>query len=189
MPMPFKLKFDVKFGKTFAKAGEKYIQKVLKETLKDTSELLFEKSQENLKSYGAVDTGTLMGSGFIEMNHEYEWVVGYSAPYSIFVNYGTKGRMPPVEPILEWVKRNLAITGKGKQKQYELKARTGRRIRKAEDEQKKALSVAWAVAKSIEKDGTEPRPFFTEAVEYTRGRMEDIFNEAVKRAGKEKGGK
>lgn len=58
--------------------------------------------------------------------------VGTFSPYAIPIELGTKPHMPPVQPIQDWVRSKLGI--------YD------------EDEQE---GIAWAIAKKIQRDGTE----------------------------------
>lgn len=53
---------------------------------------------------------------------------------------GSRPHMPPVDDLLPWVKQKFQV-----------------------DDDKAALSIAWAVAKSIEKKGVQPRSMFEQA--------------------------
>lgn len=65
-------------------------------------------------------------------NGEVGFEVRNDAPHAWMVEHGSAPHMPPVEPIALWAKRKFGLT------------------------EKEALSVAWAVAKTIEKRGTPP---------------------------------
>jgi hypothetical protein len=89
-----------------------------------------------------------------------------TAPYSAAVEIGSRPHMPPIAPILRWVKlRGMqGLTSSGR---ITKKATVGREIAKmirAEGSRKAvpidaALSVAWAIAWKIKRDGTKPTWF------------------------------
>jgi hypothetical protein len=114
--------------------------------LDEIADFLFSKSQENIVEMEIIDEGTMLKSGYV--NRAFlEKEVGYSAPYSAHLEFGTDPHFPPIEPIQAWAKRKLGLT---------------------DEEAKKA---AWAICKTIEKEGSEPRPFFRDAIEATKSKF------------------
>ena len=90
--------------------------------------------------------------------------ISSNANYSSAVEFGrSPGTLPPVgdgskEGILYWVRR------KGIARSWSIKTR---RITKATNAQKQAeVSMAWAIAKKIERFGTQPQPFMRPAYEH-----------------------
>lgn len=107
--------------------------------LDEIADTIFTASQEKIVENGSMNEGTLLKSGFV--NRKFlEKEVGYSAPYAAHVEFGTIPHMPPVEPLKDWAEKRLGF------------------------DSKKAQSVAWAIAKKIEKEGTDPKPFFRPAI-------------------------
>jgi len=116
------------------------ILKKVDEELNEIADFIFSKSQENIVEYGAIDEATLLKSGYV--NRQFlEKEIGYSAPYAGHVDFGTDPHMPPVAPLIAWVKRKFSVPDK------------------------QATRIAWAIAKTIERDGSEPRPFFRDALQ------------------------
>lgn len=132
--------------------------------------LIVEDIKDILKSEGKDATGTLINSIGYRIQEgpadgdEIELIV-FWADYGDYVDRGRKpgGKMPPVKNILDWVKLK-GIRGKGKQTQE---------------------SVAFAIAKGIQKNGIEPTFFKTLAernslkgyqVEFVKAIEKDIQN-------------
>lgn len=82
-----------------------------------------------------------------------------------FVNKGRlPGSMPPVEPLIPWVNRRR-LRGR----------RPGQTPR----------SIAWAVAKSIERDGIDPTPIIDSWMNGIIARAEEVMTEAFARGSAE----
>ena len=104
---------------------------------------IFNRSQEKIIEFKAIDTGLLRRSGYVRVDKFLEKEIGYSAPYSIYVEFGRgAGKQPPIEPIRKWVKRKLKVRN-----------------------EKEANKLSWAIAKKIAKEGIKPRPFMRNAIE------------------------
>jgi hypothetical protein len=104
----------------------------------DVADYIFTRSQENAAKL--TDTGELLTSGFIEKSFLHK-VIGYRSPHAVYVEYGTHPHMPPVDVIKAWAGRKHLAKGK------------------------ELDSVAWAIARHIEKYGTPPQPFFRPAIQ------------------------
>lgn len=72
--------------------------------------------------------------------------VSNDAPHALAFERGRRpgGRLPPVRPLARWVRRAGMAEGAD------------------------AVSVAWAIARKIQRVGTRPRPFFAPAVDDPR---------------------
>ena len=123
--------------------AEKIIIEKAEEVLDDIADTIFTVSQETIVAKGAVDEGTLLKSGSIQ-KAPLERTVVYSASYARYVEFGTDPHMPPVEPLIGWVRRKLGVG------------------------EKKARGVAFAIAKTIAKEGSEPKSFLQEGVNAAR---------------------
>lgn len=106
------------------------------------------KAQQNLIDDGKVDTATLVKTSNVERHYLNKSLV-FPALYADSVEYGrAPGSMPPVNALKKWVKRKLGIKNEAK-----------------------AKSVAFAIAKSIEKRGINPSPFLRPAIDYAKARQ------------------
>ena len=114
-------------------------EKIALAIMRDFGDFIFTRSQENLDTMGIDDTGALRLSGEIkEIGGKV--VIEYTAPYAEFVNDGTDPH--PIDPsvLLAWVERKLSVPSKDIQK------------------------VAKRIASKIAKFGTDPKPFFDNAI-------------------------
>lgn len=129
---------------------KKEFEKVVDEMLTKIAIEIFKRSQENIRKFNAIDTGFLWRSGFVRIDKILEKEVGYTAPYSVYVEFGSEPHYVPQKPIFEWVRRKLKITSK-----------------------KKANSVAWAIVKKISEEGVKPRPFLRKAIDEVKREMDN----------------
>lgn len=149
------LKVDVSYEDN-SKVAIKALGLGIDEGLNDIVDLIFEKSQRLVPR----DESTLAKSC---VPIRYDWLekeIWYRAFYAEYIEYGTdpRERMPPVDAIERWVKRKGIVKG--------------RNIR----------STAFAIARSIQKNGTQPHPFLRPAVHEANVRRDEIMRKAVKRA-------
>lgn len=115
------------------------IDKIAKAIMRDFGDFIFTRSQENITSMGIDDTGALRLSGEIREEGEVI-VIEYSAPYAESVNSGSEKHFVNPEVLLGWVRRKLGVPEKDVQK------------------------VARRIANKIARFGTEPKPFFDNAL-------------------------
>jgi hypothetical protein len=121
------------------------IKQAADEKLNELASFIFTRSQEALAKNGSADTGGLLGSGeLIKTKNGY--LISYSAPYAMYVEFGTHPHMPPVEPLQRWARRKLGLSTE------------------------EAQSVGWAIAMNIKKNGTEPQPFLRPAIQEARAK-------------------
>ena len=140
------------------------------------------------------DTGTLAKSINKKQIDAFNWDVFMGAFYAPFIEFGTKGKYKPqpgteqiaaqfkgfkrgnlaqmIESIKAWVKR------KGIVATYSVK--TQRRNKFSKAEAKRTEQAAWAIARSILKNGISARPFFYPQMgpvqAHLTKRLEDVLN-------------
>lgn len=128
---------------------EKNIQK-LNNDIKNAAIYCMGEAKRNVSRpypQGAVDTGQLMNSITIEERigeNQINYLIGTNVNYAPYVEYGTRPHFPPVQALMEWVKRH---------------ARGSKSLFGKDDTRK----VAYAIAFTISKRGTTPRPFLRPA--------------------------
>lgn len=115
---------------------ENIILKTLDSELNDVADIWLQDSSQAIAEFS--DTGELLGSGDIKSEFLHK-EVSYNAPHAIYLEMGTSPHMPPVEPLIKWAKRKLGV--------------------------KDPEATGWAIAMKIKKEGTEPKNFFTPAVD------------------------
>lgn len=98
-------------------------------------------------------------------------IVGTNVAYAPFVVFDTKPHWPPLEPILEWVKRTK-IAGT-----YSTKTR--RRVGRRRDKEKEDLQVAWAIARKISREGTKGDYSLPNAVKNNEARIVKMIGTAA----------
>ena len=104
------------------------------------------------------DEGTLKTSAEPVLKEHLRKEVVYRALHAKFIEYGTDPRetMPPVDVIERWVIRK-GIERKGKA----------------------SRQAAWAIAKFIQKHGTEPHPYLRPAANEAEVRMKEFMKDGV----------
>lgn len=113
-----------------------------REALMDAATHGFRISQERVAS-SSTDTGQLLRSGIPpEIRSDGSVVWGYAAEYARYVEEGTRPHWPPVSALRGWARRVLG------------------------DE-----SAAWAVARKIAAEGTDPAPFVQPGIDAMRARL------------------
>jgi len=110
------------------------------QVLNELCEYTFARSQENLLSFGASDTGFLLKSGRRDISGKKKFII-YDAPYAADVEYGTRPHFPPVEAIQAWVKRKLHVK-----------------------DEKKSKEIAFSICQAISVHGTKARPYIRNAL-------------------------
>jgi len=126
--------------------NDKEIDRIVELIMNELADVIFSKSQDNLVEYKAVDTGHMLGSGFV--NYGMSPLIEYKAPYSATIEWGRpSGTYPPFTPILKWVKRRLGVRS-----------------------DKKAKAIAWAIMNKIKTHGIAGRPFMANAIYWTDGK-------------------
>jgi hypothetical protein len=80
----------------------------------------------------------------LAIDGENSFVVKGILVHNSFVEYGTEPHFPPIEPLVRWAHLKLGLGDK------------------------EAKKAAWGIAKTIAKEGTEPRSFFRDALDRAR---------------------
>lgn len=122
--------------------------------LDDVADAILTNSQERV----SVNNGELKKSGHKESEFLDKSVV-YDAPHGPYVEFGTDPHMPPLAPILKWVKRKRADLG----------------IKEGD-----IARIAEAIRWKIFKHGTEPQPFLRPAFDEVEARAEEIIRRQFK---------
>jgi hypothetical protein len=84
-------------------------------------------------------------------------VVGTPQPYAVPVELGTKPHMPPVQPLQDWVRQKLGLSGA------------------------EGRSVAFAIARKISKKGTKGHFMFRDAFTDNAAEVQRQFDQTVSR--------
>lgn len=124
----------------------------------ESGALLAREAQERMQ-VGA--TGLLRSSTFHEVRAlpaGVEAIVGTPMGYAAPVELGTRPHMPPVEPLVDWVKAKLAISN-----------------------EKAARGVAFAIARKIAVRGTKPQAPFKRTFDAQEAAARAIFARAMER--------
>ncbi len=109
---------------------------------------IFAKSQQNIIDKGIIDEGTLLKSGNINREFLSKEIV-YPVPYAEEIEFGrTPGTEPPFQAIADWVKR------KGLAKK-----------------ENAIYKITKNIVEDIKKNGKEPRPFMTPAIQAVRSEL------------------
>jgi HK97 gp10 family phage protein len=136
-----------------------------RQSLAEAGMLIVNDAKNNLRSNHSVVTGQLRKSGRAQaVEGDPDAVdVGFFSDntqggYAAYVEYGRRsGKMPPVEYLIQWVRKKLRLP------------------------EKEARSRGWAMARSIARKGTKPHPFFTPAVEKNKKAVTDAIQEAIRK--------
>ncbi len=134
-------------------------------------------AKANVKGNDSIATGQLINS----IENEYragkqEGTVTVGANYGGYLEFGRKaGGMPPVKFIFEWVRK------KGVGAIFSVSTR--RQVQKKSTEQKQ-MGIAWAIAKSIMRNGTKPRPFLIPAWRENATRLVAQLRRTLEQSGK-----
>ena len=134
----------------------------IKALMDRTGELITDKMIDTLISNGSLATGQLArGIAYQTVEKEGEITTQITIPqYGIYVDKGRKpgAKMPPVQPIIEWV-----------------------RVKRIKTPQITTEQMGWAIAKSIAKKGIRPKPFIQNSIDFVLAN----FTEELTQAGAE----
>lgn len=157
------------------KAARKGMQKAGLEIIAD--------AVSTIRDEGMWTTGKLASSGKVQKveGDDDAIDVGFFSKdgegYAAFVEYGRKaGKMPPVDDIKQWLRKKNRTRSGTKNALSSAAAFMGRKVGDY------VTSLAWAIAKTIARKGTQPHPFFRPAVERHEKQIEQVINNAVKQS-------
>lgn len=167
-------KIEVNFNELGIKEWTSQMLIALDKGLNDTADLVAKVSNEKVKDKdtGSYDTGALAKSQIVNKDVKYSKEVGYTAPYSSFIEFGTRPHFPPVMRLYEW-----ALRQRGK-----LGLKRGEIIHTKNDGfvYKDIWNFAWAISRHIAEEGSDPKPFFRPAIEEGRDKMNDLIKKRIK---------
>ena len=150
----------------------------------DIADRIFARSQR----LAPVDIATLRKSGVVQYGENMA-VISYEAPHAKPVHFGSRPHMPPVEPLIAWVRRNLRIIQTPSGKRVAALFKPPRGISKAfpptaaavkKPGEREAERVGWAVAKKIAREGTRAVPFLQRAIDEIAPKVPDIFRGRIR---------
>ncbi|HEX7090639.1 MAG TPA: HK97 gp10 family phage protein [Longimicrobiales bacterium] len=121
-------------------------------------------ARRRLHEHGTSDTGRLANSIAIETHDGgLEARIGTNLVYARAIEFGLPPgylrRMPPVDAIAGWVRRKLGVR-----------------------DREEARSIAFAIARKIQRSGTEPQPYLFPAAEAERRGFRRRLQRAVREA-------
>lgn len=106
------------------------------------AEDIVKKIQDEIAFEGLVYTGELFDSWEITREGDGSITIGSPLVWAAVTDGGrVPGKMPPVSALFPWVKAKLGIT-----------------------DDKEAMSIAWAIARKLEREGMEPRHYVRKAL-------------------------
>ena len=147
MAASIKLIGDKQLKKNINQIALHYPEQLGKALLKEIFKIL-RISNRRIKT----DTGETKASQYTELEVRQGKVTaegGYKSPIALWLDQGTKPHMPPIQPLKEWALR-----------------------KRIADDEEEAEQIAWGVAKTIQRFGTNPDLFFTNSVNEQRSALE-----------------
>lgn len=137
-------------------------KKGIKDVLRRVSLDILSESIKNLQEHGNVASGKLLKNGKFKLGRGGLFADVVYSGYAGAIEFGRRaGKFPPVDDIAQWVRRKLRVMNR-----------------------KKAKSIAFAIAKSIAKNGTKASPFLAPAydkhIKGFRGKVVNVINKVNK---------
>jgi hypothetical protein len=163
--------------KSVEQAGPRVLQRICDRVL--------EISAQNI-STNSVDRGLLLKSGYSYLTSKNSAVVGYSAPYAPYVEFGTQpGYTPPFGRLRPWVARHIKALGirghvttrKQRGRFYgdsEYMLKTAQKLERKTDQERQIDDMTWRIIKTIEKQGTDPKPFLRPALQIAEAELKEM---------------
>ena len=112
---------------------------------------------KNKLATGQLVAGIQLTETFDEQDNEFVTTIKIPG-YGKYINEGRRpgAKMPPIQPILEWIRERRIKTSQYTQPQ-----------------------LAWAIAKSIQKKGIRPTPFIENSIEFALTNFQDEIRAGV----------
>ena len=110
----------------------------------------------------------------LQIDNENSFVCGGIIIHNSFIEYGTSPHFPPLDIIYNWLihkKSDLKLTY-DKKKTTKLNGKTYNAG---------ILKIAWAIAKNMEKKGTEPAPFLRPSFNLGKSKTSEFIKKAMKK--------
>ncbi len=166
------------------------IKDVIEPGLREFADRIETYAVDAVEDYHAIATGMLRNSIHVKLEGSQtgEWQIvcyaeGQGAPYAQYVHEGRDpGKMPPIAPLMMWAKKKMKKGGgpmfpeigsglvhRTRFRRLKSGALSVSKVDRAAFST--AQSIAWALAKNIEKNGIPAKPYFVDALEKA---LEDI---------------
>ena len=130
------------------KVDSNSLSEAIDKQLDEVADFIFQKSQENIVNKSIIDEGTLLKSGNINRKPFNKEII-YPVIYADSIEFGRiPGSMPPIEPIMNWIRRKLGIS-----------------------DEKEVRRIAFAISTDIKTNGLFPRPFLGPAIESAKAQF------------------
>ena len=126
---------------------EKQLEKIIDRKMDEITDFIFTRSQENIIKNESIDTGMLLRSGNVNRSFLNKEIV-YTVPYAPAIEYGSQPHAIYSVWLHDWVRRKLNIS-----------------------DEREAARVAFAIAKKIELEGIDARPFLRPAIQEAKARF------------------
>lgn len=146
------------------KAAPQMVQRELQAFVTEATAFLQAEVQERTPTTHGTLRGSIIGNVTVLDGLGVQGVVGTALNYAEAVELGTRPHMPPVEPLIDWVRQKFGLSGK------------------------EAKSAAWRVARSIARRGTPAVGMFHFAWRDNRDQVAAKFAETVRRITTQIGG-
>lgn len=155
-----RIEMDAESVAAYARAWEQAPEIAQDELLRyvetTTAHLQGEVQERTPTTYGTL-RASIVGSVRALPGLGVEGVIGTPLSYAVAVELGTKPHMPPVEPLINWARQKLGVSGK------------------------EAERAGWAVARKIARRGTEGHFMFANTFEANRDDVVRGFDVVVRR--------
>lgn len=159
------------------------IEKRLKARLSVFADTVENYAVKRIDDYHLIAWGKLRNAIHVKLigdNPENYQIICYAegerAPYAQYIHEGIKPHLPPISPLIAWVKKKGIASDKitGRVDRIRLRHTKKGIIANQKDiaSYKEASRIAWAIAKNIEKHGIPEKPFFIDAV---RKALQDVM--------------
>ena len=149
--------------------------------LKAAASNILAEAKRNIKAKKITAFGQLINSGSVIIEGD-TIDIGFTADHAVWVEYGrkksAKGLMPPMAPILAWVRRKITVLSTNK-KGVVRKNKSGEDVRRkvTEDE---IPDIALAIARHLKYNDTPARPFLMPAYEKVKETIPELMKKFVK---------
>lgn len=153
----------------------RFINQELKKELRDFADKVESYAVKRVEDYHLIAWGKLRNAIHVKLigdspdNYQIIcYVDGERAPYAQYVHEGIKPHLPPISPLIAWVKKKGIASDKitGRVDRIRLRHTKKGIVANQKDiaSYKEANRIAWAIAKNIEMHGMPEKPFFIDAV-------------------------
>lgn len=159
------------------------LNKVCKEALKNLGHRIVEDARTRLKRNNSIASSKLINCGRTAEAADGAILAGFPSPYAYYVEFGRRaGNWPPFRFIYQWVrekhltKREEEPKPMAKPKGKKQKALSkGKRYNPHESYDNEAMSIAYAIQRSIGENGSKKHPFLYPAFRKNKGLLQEIL--------------